>query len=172
MSEHTARLQFSFAIVQGAACLFALQLPAQAATGKLEGRVANQTGVPLGDVQVHLVGSAFGAETDDHGYYFINNVPAGTYQVRAVLIGFQPLQITGLRILSDQTTTQDFTLTVAAVQLREITVLTAENPLVPRDEVTNCGFGGDDLKTLYITGGGTLYSIRTTTAGRVIWPTK
>ena len=42
---------------------------------------------------------------------------------------------------------------------------------VPRDEVTNCAFGGDDLKTLYITGGGTLYSIRTTTAGRVLWPT-
>ena len=41
---------------------------------------------------------------------------------------------------------------------------------VPTDEVTNCAFGGDDLKTLYITGGGTLYSIRTTTAGRVIWP--
>jgi gluconolactonase len=42
---------------------------------------------------------------------------------------------------------------------------------VPRDEVTNCAFGGDDLKTLYITGGGTLYSIRTLTAGRVVWPT-
>jgi gluconolactonase len=42
---------------------------------------------------------------------------------------------------------------------------------VPKDEVTNCAFGGDDLKTLYITGGGTLYSIRTTTPGRVVWPT-
>jgi gluconolactonase len=41
---------------------------------------------------------------------------------------------------------------------------------VPRDEVTNCAFGGDDLKTLYITAGGTLYSIRTTTPGRVLWP--
>jgi len=41
---------------------------------------------------------------------------------------------------------------------------------VPRDEVTNCAFGGDDLRTLYITGGGTLYSIRTTTPGRVLWP--
>jgi gluconolactonase len=41
---------------------------------------------------------------------------------------------------------------------------------VPRDEVTNCAFGGDDLKTLYITGGGTLYSIRTLTPGRVVWP--
>jgi gluconolactonase len=41
---------------------------------------------------------------------------------------------------------------------------------VPRDEVTNCAFGGDDLKTLYITAGGTLYSIRTSTPGRVVWP--
>ena len=41
---------------------------------------------------------------------------------------------------------------------------------VPRDEVTNCAFGGADLRTLYITGGGTLYSIRTTTPGRVLFP--
>jgi gluconolactonase len=40
---------------------------------------------------------------------------------------------------------------------------------VPTDEVTNCAFGGDDLKTLYITGGGVLYSIRTAVAGRVLW---
>lgn len=43
---------------------------------------------------------------------------------------------------------------------------------VPTDEVTNCAFGGADLQTLYITAGGTLYSIRTTTPGRVLWPTK
>ena len=42
---------------------------------------------------------------------------------------------------------------------------------VPTDEVTNCAFGGEDRKTLYITGGGTLYSIRTTTPGRLVWPT-
>lgn len=43
---------------------------------------------------------------------------------------------------------------------------------VPRDEVTNCAFGGEDLKTLYVTGGGTLYSIRVTTPGRVVFPAK
>ncbi len=41
---------------------------------------------------------------------------------------------------------------------------------VPRDEVTNCAFGGEDLKTLYVTGGGTLYSIRTVNPGKVVWP--
>lgn len=41
---------------------------------------------------------------------------------------------------------------------------------VPTDEVTNCAFGGADARELYVTGGGTLYRIRTTTAGRVTWP--
>jgi gluconolactonase len=41
---------------------------------------------------------------------------------------------------------------------------------VPRDEVTNCAFGGKDRRTLYVTGGGTLYSVRTTTPGRLVWP--
>jgi len=33
------------------------------------------------------------------------------------------------------------------------------------DEVTNCAFGGNDLKTLYITAGGTLFSIQTKNRG-------
>jgi len=41
---------------------------------------------------------------------------------------------------------------------------------VPTDEVTNCAFGGEDRKTLYITGGGVLYSIRTTTPGLMVFP--
>jgi gluconolactonase len=38
---------------------------------------------------------------------------------------------------------------------------------IPRDEVTNCAFGDSDLKTLYITAGGTLWSIRVNTPGRI-----
>lgn len=41
---------------------------------------------------------------------------------------------------------------------------------IPNDEVTNCAFGGKDLKTLYVTAGGTLWSIRTTNPGRPVWP--
>jgi gluconolactonase len=33
--------------------------------------------------------------------------------------------------------------------------------------VTNCAFGGRDLKTLYITAGGSLWSIRVKNAGIV-----
>jgi sugar lactone lactonase YvrE len=38
---------------------------------------------------------------------------------------------------------------------------------VPKDECTNVAFGGPDLKMLYVTGGGNLYSIRTKTAGLI-----
>ncbi|MBI3415970.1 MAG: SMP-30/gluconolactonase/LRE family protein [Verrucomicrobia bacterium] len=38
---------------------------------------------------------------------------------------------------------------------------------IPHDEVTNCAFGGDDLKTLFITAGGHLWSIRTSAPGVV-----
>lgn len=40
---------------------------------------------------------------------------------------------------------------------------------IPVDEVTNCAFGGTDLKTLYITAGGTLWSIPLVAPGRVAW---
>ena len=41
---------------------------------------------------------------------------------------------------------------------------------IPRDEVTNCTFGGDDLRTLFITAGGSLWSVKTKSPGRLAFP--
>ncbi len=40
---------------------------------------------------------------------------------------------------------------------------------IPKDEGTNCAFGGLDLKTLFVTAGGTLWSVPVSTAGRVTY---
>ncbi len=37
---------------------------------------------------------------------------------------------------------------------------------IPRDETTNCAFGGDDGRTLFVTSGGSLWSLRTKTPGK------
>jgi gluconolactonase len=37
----------------------------------------------------------------------------------------------------------------------------------PKDETTNCAFGGKDLKTLFVTAGGELWSVPVKTAGRI-----
>jgi hypothetical protein len=121
----------------GAACLLAGTLHAQGATGKLQGRVLDDSGRPIADAQIFFVGSAFSAITGEGGHYFINSIPAGTWTVRAVYLGHRPVEVRGLRILADQTLTRDFTLTPAPLQLREIVVVAVENPLVPRDEVTS-----------------------------------
>jgi len=42
----------------------------------------------------------------------------------------------------------------------------------PKDEVTNCAFGGDDLKTLFVTAGGTLWSIPVSAPGRITFPSQ
>ena len=36
---------------------------------------------------------------------------------------------------------------------------------IPEDTVTNCAFGGADMRTLYVTAGKTLYQVRTETPG-------
>ena len=41
---------------------------------------------------------------------------------------------------------------------------------VPMDMITNCTFGGVDLKTLYITAGHTLWSTPVQTKGALHWP--
>jgi len=41
---------------------------------------------------------------------------------------------------------------------------------IPEDMVTNCCFGGSDMKTLYVTAGKTLWQVRTKIAGYALWP--
>jgi gluconolactonase len=43
---------------------------------------------------------------------------------------------------------------------------------IPSDETTNCGFGGEDLRTLYITSGGRLWGVRTARPGAPAWPSR
>ena len=131
-----ARAARSFALAAVALGFGAGSLLAQGSTGKIEGRVRDQAGAPIANAQVFLVGTAFNALTNPQGYYFINNVPAGTYSVRAAFIGYKSTQVDGVKVLAGQTGTVDIQLEQTAVQIQEITVVTQTQPLVPRDEVT------------------------------------
>ena len=61
-------------------------------TGLLKGRILEQsTKEPLPAAGVQLVGTQMGASADENGEFVISNIPVGTYQVRASLVGFEPL---------------------------------------------------------------------------------
>ena len=111
-----ARLARRFAL--SAVLLFASAGALAAQTGKLEGKVRDQAGAPIQSAQVFIVGTAFSALTNAQGYYFINNVPAGTIALRGAFIGYKKTEIEGVKILAGQTITQDIQLERATVATR------------------------------------------------------
>jgi len=124
----------------------ASSLAAQATTGKVEGTVTDQQGAPITNAQVSIVGTSFGSLTDNKGYYFFNNVPVGTYTLRARFIGYTPAEVHGVRVLGGYTLTQNFKLSQSAVAVGPVTVEVAANPIVPRDQVTSSSIVHDVSK--------------------------
>src|SRR5919108_1979733 len=112
------------------------EVHAQEPTGKLQGGIHDPLGNPLSGVQVFVLGTAFGGLSDPRGRYFINNLPSSTISLRAALIGYRPVEVHEVRISAGHAVTLDITLERSRPVLQEVTVLAAENPLVPRDEVT------------------------------------
>src|SRR2546422_11722101 len=80
------------------------------------------------------VGTSFGALTNDKGYYFINNVPLGTYTVRARFIGYTAAEVPGVRVQGGFTLTVNIKLTPSAVAIGPGTGEAAANPIGPRDQ--------------------------------------
>ena len=105
-------------------------------TGRLEGTVRDAAGAPVVSAQVRLRGTSFFAEADSVGHYFINNVPAGTYVAESRYVGYHTTVVPALAIREGETSWQHFTLTTSGIEVAELLV-TAEVPLVPRDEVSS-----------------------------------
>jgi len=120
------------AVVLGAGVLVA-----QSTAGKIEGTVRDQSGAPVNGAQVFIVGTAYAGATNERGYYFINNVPAGVMVVRAQYIGFAPAEVRNVRVFSGQTMTINIPLEQRAIEVSGVTVTVEQTPIVPRDQVAS-----------------------------------
>ncbi|MGI9037824.1 MAG: carboxypeptidase regulatory-like domain-containing protein, partial [Gemmatimonadota bacterium] len=123
----------------GLALFIASPLFGQATTGKVQGRVVDEaTNAPIGGALVSIVGTGGSLQnlTNDQGYYFLNEAPAGLQTVRAEFIGYRAVEIADERILAGQTTTLNFSLSSSAVELQALVVEGERNPLVPRDQTS------------------------------------
>ncbi len=107
------------------------------ATGKIEGRIRDQVGAPIANAQVFIPGTAFNTLSSSTGYYFFNNIPSGTVDIRAAFIGYKATLATGIKVLAGQTVTQDIQLEANPIGLDTLTVTASRVPLVPRDQVTS-----------------------------------
>ncbi|MDQ6829472.1 MAG: TonB-dependent receptor plug domain-containing protein, partial [Gemmatimonadota bacterium] len=105
------------------ACLITLvlgsaRLNAQQTT--ITGRVTDaQNQTPLAAVQVQIVGTTLGAQTNAEGRYTIRGSASGNIQVRAIRIGYAE-QKKGVSITPGSTTQLDFAMSSAPVELNPV----------------------------------------------------
>ena len=100
-------------------------------TGKLSGKVVNEKNEPLAGVNIRIEGQRLGAISDEKGDYFIIGIPAGTYEVRANLMGEAPFVAENVVITPDFTTALPIAMKVQAVEMQEVKV-EAERPLLQK----------------------------------------
>src|SRR4051812_6164304 len=90
-------------------------------TGRITGHVRDQGGAPLANAQVFVVGTALNALTDPKGAYTIPEVPEGSIQLRAAIIGYRSVQA-GIAVRTGRTTVHDFVLEATPAPIEELTV--------------------------------------------------
>ncbi|MCE9627365.1 MAG: carboxypeptidase-like regulatory domain-containing protein, partial [Candidatus Eisenbacteria bacterium] len=120
--------------------------PAAAGTsGRISGRVLDGKKQPLAGVTVGMIGVALGAMSGEDGRFTIINIPAGSYTVRASLVGYRAVTTTSVLVSADEATKLDLVLEEAPVQMQEV-VVSAKRPvveinrtstvaIVPREEI-------------------------------------
>ena len=102
-------------------------------TGKIAGKILDAANKePLIGANVIIEGTNLGAATDIEGNYFIINIPPGTYNIRASLVGYSSVTFTNVKVSVDQTTKIDFELSSESIELSDV-VVTAERSIVRKD---------------------------------------
>lgn len=118
------------------ALLLTMLVPAAKAgsAGKIAGMVVdNETGEPLVAVNITVENTNLGGMTNTEGWYHVINVTPGVYSVRATMMGYQAVVKDGVAVSADLTTTIDFDLNPAVLEIVPEVVVTAERPMIRKD---------------------------------------
>ncbi|MBU4443728.1 TonB-dependent receptor [bacterium] len=133
-------------------------------TGKIGGRVVDaETGEPLMGVNVYLENTYLGASTDDRGEFFIINIPAGIYNMKAEMIGYSAYRLKDIEVMVDLTSRQEIRLSPAVLDLGEVIEVVATRPIVQMDVTSGQSIvSSKDLQTMPVE---TITDILSTKAG-------
>src|SRR5437867_5602040 len=117
-------------------------------SGRISGQVLDPAKQPLTGANVAVPAARTGAVTDNQGHYAVLNVPAGVYDVRVSLIGYQTVLNQQVVVSADNTTTLDITLKSTPVPIQEV-VVTARRPVVDVNQTSQLAtVSRKDLNTL------------------------
>ena len=118
-------------------------------TGKISGVVIDEaTQDPIVGARITVAGTDYQIYTDMDGEYFIINLPGGKYDLQVSYMGFETVLKKDVRVLVDLTTSMDFNLNPAPIELGQV-IVTASNPVIQKDLTgTKIIFTSDNLKNL------------------------
>ena len=106
-------------------------------TGKITGQVVDgNTGEPLAGANISLLQTSFGAAADANGNYFILNIPPGTYDVQANMMGYTSVKMEKVRVSVNSTTNLTFELESTVLQ-GETVVVTASAISFKKDQTSS-----------------------------------
>ncbi len=92
-------------------------------TVKIEGRVVDaETGAPLVGANVVVVGTVYGAATNQSGEFKIVALPVGFYTLRAEMMGYAPAEKADVRVFEDATVHLNFRLRPTLIRLGSLLV--------------------------------------------------
>jgi hypothetical protein len=113
--------------------LFALSSVFAQQSGKVIGHIMTaETNEALVGANVVLTGTRYGAAADLNGDFMILNLPAGIYELQAMMIGYTPVVIYNIEVAHGLTTRLDITLSLVALEGKEVTIY-ATKPLIQKD---------------------------------------
>src|SRR3990172_4944420 len=108
-----------------------------AQNGKVSGIVLDKNSrAPLPSANVVIKGTTMGAATDLDGSFFILNIPPGTYEVTASILGYQTMTLSNVIVHVSRTTSLDFALQETAIELEGEDVVVAQRPDVEREKTS------------------------------------
>lgn len=113
-------------------------------TGIVTGKVVDKENKPLGGVTIRVLGTNRGGFTKNDGSYVITNVNAGTYNVRATVVGYDTVTREAV-IYADQTVKLDFVLTEGGITTKVVDVSASRDMIRPTDLGSNRTVKGADL---------------------------
>ncbi len=109
-------------------------------TGTIRGRVvASQSNKPLSYANVLLVGTTLGSMSLTDGKFEIKGVPAGTYTVKALMMGYASQEKDSVIVNAGDTTTVEFVLEPKAVAQMQEVIVTGERNMVEVSETKVTG---------------------------------
>ncbi|HVO76019.1 MAG TPA: TonB-dependent receptor [Ignavibacteriaceae bacterium] len=103
--------------------LFIYHLTFAQENGTVYGRITDaQTNEPLPFANILIIGTNYGAASNENGFFRIEGVPYNTYQIRASVVGYNSLTKTDIIVQAGKPAAVNFELAEQVIQLENVVV--------------------------------------------------